>query len=63
MVTDTCRVCFELIESEDGLLNWRHGHGDFSCGTGDGSTAFPSDPSWPDRVQKASPDADLTPYH
>lgn len=62
MITDVCGVCRERIESEDGLLNWRHGHGAAECGTGDGATAVPSDPAWLERMAAAHPNTDLSAY-
>lgn len=34
-----CSVCSEPIELQAG--QWIHTHGDISCGTGDGATAYP----------------------
>lgn len=34
-----CEICHESISKVDGT--WTHYHGDVSCGTGDGSTAYP----------------------
>ena len=43
MVTDTCSICHEPIESAD-EIHWRHSRADKDefCGTGDGSTAYPA---------------------
>lgn len=43
VVTDTCSICHEPIESAD-EIHWRHSRADKDefCGTGDGSTAYPA---------------------
>jgi hypothetical protein len=38
-MNDTCAICGEPTVEADG--SYIHTHGDQSCGTGDGATAFP----------------------